>query len=119
MRGVDAPVPLTLKIRTESFAYKQPFRISGHLFTATEVIVAELSDGIHLGQGEAAGVYYLGDDVPAMLTAVSRGKASLALGRHFWFRLGCGPDSGKECRIRNPDQCRRRFNTKRTDVRTG
>lgn len=80
MHQVDAPVPLTLNIRTESFAYKQPFRISGHLFTQTEVIVAELSDGIHIGRGEAAGVYYLGDDLPAMLTAVEQVRGVIERG---------------------------------------
>lgn len=71
---------LQLKVSRESFAYKQPFRISGHLFTATEVIVAELSDGIHTGRGEAAGVYYLGDDVAAMLAAVEQVRGAIEQG---------------------------------------
>ena len=61
---------LKLHVSRESLALKQPFRISGHLFTTTEVIVAEISDGTHVGRGEAAGVYYLGDDAPAMLAAI-------------------------------------------------
>ena len=53
----------SLGLREERFAYREPFRIAGHLFTETAVLVAEISDGIHLGLGEGAGVYYLGDDL--------------------------------------------------------
>src|SRR3546814_9953063 len=67
---------LTLRVRRESFAYLKPFRISGHVFTAPELMVAELSDGTHCGRGEAAGVYFLGDDVPAMLAARSEEHTS-------------------------------------------
>src|SRR3546814_9370239 len=43
-------------------------------------MVAELSDGTHCGRGEAAGVYYLGDDVPAMLAAVERVRPVIEAG---------------------------------------
>ncbi len=68
---------LTLGIARERFAYKQPFRISGHLFTETEVVVATLSDGSHIGRGEAAGVYYLGDDASAMLAAIEGVRSAI------------------------------------------
>lgn len=58
---------LTLDLRVERFPYHQPFRISGHVFTETALLVAELSDGQHVGRGEGAGVYYLGDDIDHML----------------------------------------------------
>ena len=58
---------LTLDLRVERFPYRQPFRISGHVFTETALLVAELSDGEHVGRGEGAGVYYLGDDIDHML----------------------------------------------------
>ncbi|HEV2597157.1 dipeptide epimerase [Sphingopyxis sp.] len=58
---------LTLDLRVERFPYHQPFRISGHVFTETALLVAELSDGTHIGRGEGAGVYYLGDDIEHML----------------------------------------------------
>jgi L-alanine-DL-glutamate epimerase-like enolase superfamily enzyme len=51
----------SLRIALESWALKQPFRITGHVFTSTEVVVAYVRDGMHEGRGEAAGVYYLGD----------------------------------------------------------
>lgn len=57
----------SLELTLERFPYHQPFRISGHVFTETVVLVAELADGEHRGRGEGAGVYYLGDDAAHML----------------------------------------------------
>ena len=63
---------LTLDLRVERFPYHQPFRISGHVFTETALLVATLSDGTHAGRGEGAGVYYLGDDIDHMLAEATR-----------------------------------------------
>ena len=71
---------LTLRVREESFAYAKPFAISGHVFTETRLIVAELSDGVNTGRGEAAGVYFLGDDVPAMLAAIDGVRGAIEAG---------------------------------------
>ncbi|MGH6632680.1 MAG: dipeptide epimerase, partial [Sphingopyxis sp.] len=61
---------LSLDLAIESLPLAKPFRISGHVFTDTPVVLATLSDGEHSGRGEASGVYYLGDDVPAMVAAI-------------------------------------------------
>ena len=74
------PGRLSLNVREESFAYAKPFRISGHVFTETRLIVAELSDGTHTGRGEGAGVYFLGDDVPAMLAAIKGVRPTIEAG---------------------------------------
>ena len=63
---------LRLALRIERFPYHQPFRISGHVFTETALLVAEISDGTHTGRGEGAGVYYLGDDIDHMLAEATR-----------------------------------------------
>lgn len=68
---------LTLDLRVERFPYHQPFRISGHVFTETALLVAELSDGTHVGRGEGAGVYYLGDDIDHMLAAATRVRGAI------------------------------------------
>lgn len=60
-------VRLKLRLTIERFPYHTPFRISGHVFTETAVLLAELTDGEHRGRGEGAGAYYLGDDAPHML----------------------------------------------------
>lgn len=71
---------LKLDVRRERFAYKQPFRIAGHVFTETVLVVAELSDGEHVGRGEGAGVYYLGDDADNMEAAIEAARAAIEAG---------------------------------------
>jgi L-alanine-DL-glutamate epimerase-like enolase superfamily enzyme len=53
---------LSLGYRVEAKRLSAPFRISGYVFETSDVVVVELSDGEFTGRGEAAGVYYLGDD---------------------------------------------------------
>ncbi len=71
---------LTLDLRVERFPYHQPFRISGHVFTETALLVAELSDGTHSGRGEGAGVYYLGDDIDHMVAEATRVREAIERG---------------------------------------
>jgi len=71
---------LTLDFAVERLPLAKPFRISGHVFTESEVVVVTLSDGTHSGRGEAAGVYYLGDDVAAMTAAIARVRDAVAGG---------------------------------------
>jgi L-alanine-DL-glutamate epimerase-like enolase superfamily enzyme len=52
----------SLAYRVETHRLSAPFRISGFVFETSDVVVVELSDGEFTGRGEAAGVYYLGDD---------------------------------------------------------
>ena len=56
---------------------REPFRISGYLFEAMPAIIVELSDGTHVGRGEAAGVYYLGDDQDRMAGEVERHRGTI------------------------------------------
>jgi L-alanine-DL-glutamate epimerase-like enolase superfamily enzyme len=53
---------LSLGYRVETHQLSAPFRISGFVFETSDVVVVELTDGEYVGRGEAAGVYYLGDD---------------------------------------------------------
>lgn len=73
-------MPLTLDYRVESFPLASPFRISGHVFTEAPVVVVTLSDGVHAGRGEAAGVYYCGDDVAAMAAAIDAVRSDVEAG---------------------------------------
>ena len=49
---------MEVSVRTESWAFRYPFRISGYEWTESEVVVAEVIDGNYRGRGEALGVYY-------------------------------------------------------------
>lgn len=56
----------TLDVRAETLRLAEPFRISGHVFEDVDAAVATIGDGEYRGRGEAAGVYYLGDDLAHM-----------------------------------------------------
>lgn len=71
---------LALDLRIERFPYHRPFRIAGHVFTETALLVAEISDGEHRGRGEGAGVYYLGDDADHMLAEAERVRGAIEAG---------------------------------------
>lgn len=71
---------LALDLRVERFPYHQPFRISGHVFSETALLVAEIVDGEHRGRGEGAGVYYLGDDADHMLAEAERVRSAIEAG---------------------------------------
>ncbi|MBA2920165.1 dipeptide epimerase [Sphingomonas sp. MAH-20] len=71
---------LSLDIRTETLRLAAPFRISGYVFETSDVVVVTLSDGEHRGRGEASGVYYTGDDVPAMVAALEAARPAIEAG---------------------------------------
>ena len=58
----------------------EPFRISGYLFEAMPATVVTLSDGESSGRGEAAGVYYLGDDPAHMEIEIERCREIIEAG---------------------------------------
>ncbi|MBB4098626.1 dipeptide epimerase [Sphingomonas kyeonggiensis] len=69
-----------LDVTVERLPFAKPFRISGHVFTESPVVVVSLSDGLHTGRGEASGVYYLGDDEATMTAAVESVREGLERG---------------------------------------
>ena len=48
---------LELDVTVETLRLAQPFRISGHVFTGSDVVVVTLRDGDLQGRGEGGGVY--------------------------------------------------------------
>lgn len=71
---------LSMRVSVETLPFAAPFRISGYVFEGADVVVVRLSDGEHVGRGEAAGVYYLGDDVAAMTSALEGARAAIEAG---------------------------------------
>jgi L-alanine-DL-glutamate epimerase-like enolase superfamily enzyme len=58
---------MPMRVDTESWAYKVPFRVSRGAEAALDVIVVTLTDSAgHFGRGEAAGVDYDGETVALM-----------------------------------------------------
>jgi len=60
--------------------FKEPFRITGYVFEAMPSVVARISEGELVGRGEAAGVYYLGDDQQRMLAQIEEVGADIETG---------------------------------------
>ena len=71
---------LQLDVASETLPLAQPFRISGHVFESSEVVVVTLRSGAHQGRGEGGGVYYLGDDVSHMLLDLQTARAAIEAG---------------------------------------
>ena len=71
---------LQLDVASETLRLAQPFRISGHVFESSEVVVVTLRSGPHQGRGEGGGVYYLGDDVSHMLLDLQMARAAIEAG---------------------------------------
>ena len=71
---------LVLEVTTESLKLAAPFRISGYLWESSDVIVVTLRDAVHEGRGEASGVYYMGDDIAAMLAAIEAARDAIEAG---------------------------------------
>ncbi len=71
---------MKLTVARESLPLNAPFRISGHVFETSDIVVVTLEDGGARGRGEAAGVYYLGDDVDHMLAALETARPGIEAG---------------------------------------
>src|SRR6187402_1144576 len=69
-----------LTLREERFAFREPFRIAGHEFIETKVLVARIADGDGVGLGEGAGVYYLGGNLARMRDQAESARAELEAG---------------------------------------
>lgn len=59
--------PLKFRAEAENWAMLNPFRISGYVFESLRVVCVTVERDGCIGQGEAAGVYYRNDNVPAIL----------------------------------------------------
>jgi L-alanine-DL-glutamate epimerase-like enolase superfamily enzyme len=59
---------------------RRPFTITGYTFEAMPSVIVTLREGAFAGRGEAAGVYYLGDDPAHMTAEVERVRAEVESG---------------------------------------
>jgi L-alanine-DL-glutamate epimerase-like enolase superfamily enzyme len=93
----------TLTVERAAIRFAEPFRITGYVFEAMPSIVARIGEGGCVGRGEAAGVYYLGDDQDHMLETVEqvRGDVEAGLSRdELQDRLSpCGARNALDCAL--------------------
>jgi L-alanine-DL-glutamate epimerase-like enolase superfamily enzyme len=71
---------LELRTKTERWPFKEPFRISGYVFTDAEIITVALSRKGCTGTGEAAGVYYHHEDPRSMRTQIEELRGAIEAG---------------------------------------
>jgi L-alanine-DL-glutamate epimerase-like enolase superfamily enzyme len=71
---------LKLDVAVETLRLAEPFRISGYCFETAEVVYVTLDDGTYRGRGEAAGVYYMRDDLAHMTQALEGARAEIEAG---------------------------------------
>lgn len=77
-RHMATTLPLReLTLERAAIRFAEPFRITGYVFEAMPSIVARISQRGVVGRGEAAGVYYLGDDQQHMLDAIEQVRAQV------------------------------------------
>lgn len=66
-----------LKVEKAAIRFAEPFRITGYVFEAMPSVVVEIAEGEQAGRGEAAGVYYLGDDQQCMLETIEQTRGAI------------------------------------------
>src|ERR1700734_935840 len=69
---------MPLRIDTESWAYKVPFRVSRGAEASLDVVVVTLTDALgSAGRGEAAGVDYDGETIPLLCAQIEAVRPAL------------------------------------------
>jgi L-alanine-DL-glutamate epimerase-like enolase superfamily enzyme len=69
-----------LRVEKAAIRFAEPFRITGYVFEAMPSIIAQIGEGDSIGRGEAAGVYYLGDDQQRMIGTVEEVRSKIECG---------------------------------------
>jgi L-Ala-D/L-Glu epimerase len=67
----------TLTLEQAAIRFAEPFRITNYVFEAMPSIIARIAESERVGRGEAAGVYYLGDDQQHMIETVERVRGDI------------------------------------------
>src|SRR5438094_10459015 len=76
----DSLPPLSLSVRIERWPIAGSFAISRGAKTQATVVVAELSDGRHVGRGECVPYARYGETVDGVVAAISALKCEIARG---------------------------------------
>jgi L-alanine-DL-glutamate epimerase-like enolase superfamily enzyme len=66
-----------LKVERAAIRFAEPFRITGYVFEAMPSVIARIAQAGSVGRGEAAGVYYLGDDQDHMLGMIEQVRSDI------------------------------------------
>lgn len=95
--------PRIMSVEKAAIRFAEPFRITNYVFEAMPSIIAHIEERGATGRGEAAGVYYLGDDQQNMLGTVEevRGLVESGLSREELQDLlpACGARNAVDCAL--------------------
>jgi len=69
-----------LTCSVEHWSLKRPFHITGYRFDEVAILQASIRDGDELGQGEATGIYYLGETGSSLLAQAQSVGGAIADG---------------------------------------
>ncbi|WP_241301840.1 dipeptide epimerase [Burkholderia stabilis] len=75
-----SPRTLSLSLRIERWPLAVPFHITGHVIDAARVVRVTVDDGRHTGNGEASGVFYLGETAESIAAQIESVRASIEAG---------------------------------------
>src|SRR5258705_13585759 len=70
----------TLQVERVAMRFAAPFRIAGYVFDAMPSIIATVREAGIEGRGEAAGVYYTGDDQDRMVAGIEEIRPAVEAG---------------------------------------
>jgi len=75
---------MKLELAIESWPFRTPFRITGHVIENADVLVVTLTEGETSGRGEAGGVFYRQEDPASMAAQIEtlRGEIEAGVDRH-------------------------------------
>jgi L-Ala-D/L-Glu epimerase len=69
-----------LTATTQSWAFREPFSITGYTFTSSDLLLVSLEEDGSRGRGEAAGVYYLAETGESMRADVESVREAIEAG---------------------------------------
>lgn len=75
-----SPRILSLSLRIERWPLAVPFRITGHVIDAARLVSVTIDDGFHAGNGEASGVFYLGETPESIAAQIESVRVSIEAG---------------------------------------
>lgn len=71
---------LSMSVTAETLRLAEPFRIAGHVFETSDVILVHLRRGEATGRAEASGVFFLNEGVAEMRAALERARPAIEAG---------------------------------------
>lgn len=71
---------LTMSVAAQTLRLAEPFRIAGHVFETSDIIVVTLRRGSAMGRGEASGVFFLNEGVAQMQQTLEEARSAIEAG---------------------------------------